>query len=65
VTGQKRSAPFIAIYVEADEPAPCVFSTAARPREQRQLDAWLAENPALADLVDRAMELADAETEEP
>jgi len=58
------SRPYIAIFVEADEPTPSVFSTATRPREQRQLDAWLAENPGLAELVERAMELADAEDDQ-
>ena len=54
----------VAIYVEAEEPAPCVLSTATRPSEQRRLRAWLDENPELAELVDRAIKLADREDED-
>ena len=47
-----------------DETAPCVVPTTVGLREQRQFEAWLAENPTLAALVQRAIELAEAETEE-
>jgi hypothetical protein len=51
--------PIIAIYVELNEPTPCVVSTATRPLEHRQLEAWLCEHPQLQELVQWALELAD------
>jgi hypothetical protein len=53
------SKPSIAIYVREGSAAPVVFSTATSGREQRALDAWLTENPELAALVERAIELAE------
>ena len=55
--------PSIHISIFAGSPTPAVFSTALSPAEQRALDAWLAENPDLAQLVDEAWKLADAEPE--
>jgi hypothetical protein len=53
---------FIAVY--AGERAPAVRSTAGTVRERRQLEAWLAENPALDELVRVAVELAERADEE-
>lgn len=58
------SKPSVAIYTREGSLTPVVFSTATYSREQRALDAWLAENPDLAALVERASELADRSDEE-
>jgi hypothetical protein len=51
------------IYLYEGERAPVVFDTAVVERERQSLAGWLAENPDLDTLVQRAVALAEREAE--
>jgi hypothetical protein len=51
------SAPGIVIRVAFERLAPVVFSDAVNEGEQERLVAWLEQQPELAELVRRAVEL--------
>ena len=52
--------PSIVIRVEFERAKPIVSSDALNEGEQNRLVLWLREHPALAELVDRALELERA-----
>jgi hypothetical protein len=57
--GVPAIAPSYSIYIEAGQPGPVVINDALNSVERCQLGEWLEKHPALADLVQRAISLAD------
>jgi hypothetical protein len=59
------SEPAVHIAIRVNDATPTVFSTALSQKEQDRLFKWITSHADLADLVERARALAEAERDEP
>jgi hypothetical protein len=58
------SEPAIHIAIRVNDTTPALFSTALSEKEHDRLCEWMRSHPDLAELVDRARALAEAEHDE-